>query len=1235
MKVLVLSLFFCLTSFAETAIKLKNLEKNKTALPTIEANVFEKQKNDITDVKPPKFDIYTTDNKVQAEYEKTLDKQIDELYGLTKDFKTSPKRGELWLRLAELYIEKANILSDRIMSDFEKTQAKAQQNPEMKPPVLDLTPAKAYNQKALQLYQWYLRDFPNGEKADLALFYFAYQNYELGNINESIDQYKQLVAKFPQSRFLTESHFVIAESYFDNEKWSEALKHYPFVTQNEKSPYYTLALYKSAWCLFRTGRTDAAISNMHQVVRLAKSYSAETTLSGKKVKTSNLDNEAIRDLVVFYADADKIDEAIAYFKALKSQAGEVSIEKLAYYLSSKGNIKSSKKVFKYLISQAPMSAKSFDYQFQITQNYFFSQNKDEFKNELRVLVRDYGTKSPWYGENSKNKEFITEADQKREQVLRNYILQQHQYTQNTRAESSFKEADESYKFYLEEFPQAASIGDMHFLYAELLYDMSRYAEATGQYEVVVNQFQKNQYYDKASLNLLFSLEKTLPEVKDGKKSDEDLNTVPLDAISEKFIKYAEAYLIRYPKYEKAVDLKFRMARIYYVNNYFDLAEKYFKDIIKNYPNSTYTEYSANLLLDIYNLKKDYVGLEKNANELLSIQSVSDSKLGGDIRSILEKTNFKKAQNLDAEANFLSSAQQYMNFTQLYPQSALLGLAYFNSAVNFEKSAKRKEAVNSYQLYLKNSTGSDPKLSHQAKVALAKFYQESGQYALAASNYAELSQSKLSEAALKENYIFNAALMYELIGDSGHSIAQYEQYKILTKNEGEKAETLFKIAELFRKKKSNSEAIKNYKLYLQSQHAEREKQVEAQYWIATLGKDKFSSVELKNLENSLTKSVAAVPQERKARANVYLAKVKILQAEDTQSKLLKTQISTNPKQQQISVAKKIELMKQLNQQLSEVIKLETPDEMLISFYMLGLANEDMVHSLEKVSVPADLNDEEKKLYMAELDKIISPFKEKMVESYVLAVDKGREFSVYGKAYHSSLQKMTELKPADYYSSKEVFRTVRNSKNLSQSDDKDKAVQTLIENPKDIEALNNLAIYYYTQHQYEASMVLLKLAARTSPDHAPTYNNLGIVFMELDELVQAIQMFEKALSLDSNNLDAATNLASIYVSQHDYSKSLSSVQFLTKNETVDAESLNNYAILLAAKGQTEDAAILYEKIRKKYPQHERVLLNYSSLLIKKNNPKRALDLLNQIKVADLNSEYKKIKSDLEVEARAILK
>ena len=98
--------------------------------------------------------------------------------------------------------------------------------------ILNLNASQEYNRKAIQLYEWFQRDFPQDPKIDQALFFLGYNYFELEQPEKGKDYYKRLTTEFPNSSYIEESYFALGEYYFDREKWSEALKYYEFVARS-------------------------------------------------------------------------------------------------------------------------------------------------------------------------------------------------------------------------------------------------------------------------------------------------------------------------------------------------------------------------------------------------------------------------------------------------------------------------------------------------------------------------------------------------------------------------------------------------------------------------------------------------------------------------------------------------------------------------------------------------------------------------------------------------------------------------------------------------------------------------------------------------------------------------------------------------------------------------------------------------------------------------------------------
>lgn len=993
------------------------IQKGKVNLPTAQLK-FQNNANvsqipvDLNSVRPTNSAeiVSAQTTGLQADYERILDRQIDELYKITQKFKTSPNRGELWVRLAELYVEKATLINSRVQEAYDKKLVAYNTGKLKNKPVADNSASREYNKKAIQLYEWFVRDFPRDEKMPQALYFLGFGHFELGESKKGAGYYEKLTAQYPQSPFVGEAHFALGEYYFELEKWSTAYKEYSALIKEKRHRLYTFSLYKGAWCLFRLGKYRDALSYMEYIVK-ANRDEKNTQLANKKyVNRAKLESEALRDIVVFYVQVEPASKAFSYFKNIVPGDAFPYLEKLAYYYSDRGDKESARIVFRGLIDEKPTNPKAFEYQYQIVQNYFYQKNSPQFKEELYRWIRNFGQESEWYKSNTNNKTLVENGTKLQETTLRNYILQNHQNAQDSRVAFVQNLANEGYQIYIKEFSNSAMIGEMHFYYGELLYDMSHFEEAAAQYRWVVENNPNGKFYDKSAQNLILAFERAIPRDEEfQKRVGDSLNPVPLDTQSKKFIDNAEWYLQKFPSSDRSTEIKFRIGRIYYQSNHFDKAETYFKDIMRTQPNSKYAEYSANLLLDIFNLKKDYVGLEKTGQELLAMPAMSNSKAGQEIRGVIERASFKKAQDLEGQKNYTESAQQFENFAQQNPKSTLVTAALYNAAVNYERAGNNSKALKNYQLVLHSSSPEAAKLKPKVSRFVAKLNQDSGQFEEAAKIYRQLYQENPKDP-LAANFLYNSAILYEALGRDEDAIRGYSEYTQQSKRLSDTTDALFSLATLYRKRKQLSLAVNAYKDFVNIARLE-ERSVEAGYYIYDI-----SAKQNRNSAAEEWKQKTLGMHRRLgggSKGAEYAAKIKLQEAMIVFREMKAVKIPQNPQKQKAALDKKIDGLKRLNAEISNVIKYNSAEEIVNSLYVLGDANQHMYQSIVNAPLPEGFSEDEVKKYKAGVEQLAQPFLAKSRESFKSCVERAQELEVYNDKYHEAYQTVASANSGTYY------------------------------------------------------------------------------------------------------------------------------------------------------------------------------------------------------------------------------
>ena len=987
---------------ADRGGRLRVEEKARLALPTVEKGALAPKKmqaEDFNQVKPPRTQSFLETGKDdRAKLEKYTDEQIAELYKLVKRFSASARRGDLWIRLAELYVEKAEIVDFRVQSKYDEELKAFHEGKVKAKPQTNNSEAREYNKKAIQLYEWFLRDFPKDPRIDQALFFLGYNYFELGNIPQGLNYYSRLTKEYPQSSFVIESHFALAEFYFENEKWKEAVGHYYEVAKRPKHRLANFSMYKLAWCEFRSGDITTAITTLEKLIQRNRAAESQTA-EGKKVSKQRLEKEALRDLVLFYADDRKSKDSIEYFERIAGSESAFYLEKLAYLYIDRGQKDAAKVIFTYLSDKNPLAPKAFEYKYQLAQAYANAPLTKEYRQQLYSWVHDFGSSSPWYKANSGNKTLMESSNKLRETTLKTWILVQHQTAQNSRARFSQELANEGYIVYFQEFtnPPSAALADMHFFYGELLYDMERFEDAGAQYRWVVDNAPQSKYGSKATENIVLSLERSLPsDAEISKLVGNSVDPVPLAPKTEGFVRAAKYYIEKYPTAPKVAELKFRVGRLYYQHNQFDAAIPVFKAVVKDHPKTKYAEYSANLLLDSYNLKKDYDGLEKTGQELLTVSSISQSSAGSDIRGVIEKAQFKKAQDYEVAKDYKRSADQYAAFAKQNPNSSLATIAAFNAAINYERAGENDKAIQEHQMVLASSQKDTRGNKVNSRRILAKLYLDGGFLAEAAQAF-KGSAVEAGKQPIAGNLYYDAAVNYELLGKNAEAIENYRAYLSHTNN-SDKSEAYFRIGMIYKRMNNMKLATDNFRTYC-SMSGVNERWVEAAYWIWIHAPTTEKPTWRKRILGSAKPGVGIS----------WAAKVALADAQVEFHDMKLVKIPADPAKQPQVVQKKISLLTELNKHLTNIVKMDSAEEIVAALVMSGMASEHLADAIIRAPIPADFKPEEQKAYRDGLQKVADPFLAKAKESYSSAVERAFDLEVYGTELEMAKSALQRLDP----------------------------------------------------------------------------------------------------------------------------------------------------------------------------------------------------------------------------------
>ena len=161
-----------------------------------------------------------------------------------------------------------------------------------------------------------------------------------------------------------------------------------------------------------------------------------------------------------------------------------------------------------------------------------------------------------------------------------------------------------------------------------------------------------------------------------------------------------------------------------------------------------------------------------------------------------------------------------------------------------------------------------------------------------------------------------------------------------------------------------------------------------------------------------------------------------------------------------------------------------------------------------------------------------------------------------------------------------------------------------------ALNNLAVTYFTRREFHQALSYQQRAAQANPDNTITHYNLGLLFIQEDDLPNAIREFKEASYIDPTWGLPYKQRAYIYLQMRDYPSAEKEAGITIRLIPDDQASHVIHAIALYNQGKDQNALEAIENAIEITPEDEISRFYKALILVRLNNFDESLLLLQQL-------------------------
>lgn len=1078
-------------------------------------------------------------------------KAIESLNKIIIKKKGTAEESDLLFRLAELYMRRAK--SGRFFDLNSKD-----------PNINNNQKAQESLKSAIQIYNRIEKDFPKYKELDAVLFNNAIAHQQTKQLERSKELYNKLVNQFPKSNLLPDALLEVGEVYYSQQNFALALEKFKAIEQFPKSRAYPYGIYKSAWCYYNLKQTEEGIKQLKNVV-------AQNPADSTDKKKYNLRKEALRDLTLFVGETLPPEQLYSFFEKITTteELGEALMSLSSIY-ESHSRFKEINIFVKEFINNHPENPNTAKCYAKLIDTNETLKLRPEVIKYMKKMA-DFCVNKPNADCHDDFRKISLEISKKWWEIwLKN----------KTNTEFS-KLTEEAFEIILSNDDILKPDTKSRYAYADLLFQLEKFELASKNYEEVsvVKDLDKTLAHD-ALYGALFAIEKSLE-----KKEDSSL--------IEKQKILAERYLKEFPNGEHIVSLQYKLGFIAYKQQDYDLSLKYLLPIASKNKYPELKQKSEDLILDIYNLKKDNKSIQTFAKNILKNSSVSDARKQT-LTKIIEESHYAQIQTEAANLPTTKQIDQLHAFATEHAQSKLGQDAFWQSI--------SLAYANGLQVL-----GADLSLEYAKKYPADKRKLDSIKEAT--KSYIDAGQIKKGILALRElaqvdatNGISHLETSCDLLRINNQFAEARGCYKGLFDqvSKSKKSELISKMIKSYGSGQSSNEIES-----LENQILKENIEPYATQLLVTKAKKYLADKKMGEAFN-LALKINSRPVDADVRAEARLIQAQVLEKE-----FVSQSVKAKEAKFALVLSLKTEKLDKAYTAYSTTIKMSKSD--LIQSQALQGIDRLYSHYIESISnmpIPDSLSAVEQKTLREELIKITQPFVAKK-ESNLAQLRKISKLSssqseslnwseinvektIEPRLVFPSPQKLSVFIPSQFEISNNGYSKLSAlEKKCDVNQVTAQSIGGCIQAKKMNEAesiafklsgnkeTRGLGLYYLSliadlQAEKEKALWLIEKAYALDPDHSLYNYQKGKVLYSVDGLNSALPYFEKVLDMKKTTPELVVMSALKSFSDRDYISATEEFSRLSVDELYNYSLGVLYVEATLLKGETEEALKLATKL-----------------------------------------------------------
>ena len=955
----------------------------------------------------------------QGEAEKLRAETVESIRRIQATKPPTDQKFDLFMRLAEIQVERHAYFIEFEIKQFNEAHEKWKVSQKGVEPQFKTDKSTNQLLVGIESLRSAVTQFPNHQRTPEALFTLGFLLTQMHSDNAAL-YFDRLVSRFPKHELVPDAYVALGEYYFSKNMFEKALASYQKVLNYKGKPAYNYAVYKLGWTNFNIRPNDAdtqknlqkSLAAFRLVVKLAEAPNADKVLKG-------LRKEALKDMVLVFADIGDIDAAQKYYEGLgEPELYFTLLERLAWQNAEAGKYNEAIKIYERLIAEGPLQNRLPLFYAKMAELNEKSRNRPQLLKTLTLMATALAPESAWMKHHSKDKETIAKRNKTLGGELKGWAEKFHAEAQKHRRENTYDDALVAYNIYLDNFGEQPESYKAHFFKAEILVHKGKYLEAADSYMKAAAIDEKNSLKGKFTrdglLNAIAALDVVLAKAQQPKlpESGQAKEAIPLTALHARLVKALDTFVRMAPNDEKLFALSHRAALIVYAFGDYPNANERWTTLGRRFPKSKEIYDGARLVMKVFVDRQDWKTSIEQSRKFLAINGIKETKLGEELTAVLKGSVFQMALQLEKQENRAEAAALFLAYHKEFQADSDAPKALFNAANNKFRLGKMDDAITTLRILIAQYPQSE--LAPNVLYLIGSSYDSLGQFTESAASFEQLAteypKTNVSPEALERSIVQRIAT-----GEFDHAIKNATIFTVQYPNNKEIPEVLVLQGKAHSKMSNFKESAKVYARSADS--ANRTRPAYAAFALglsaeaALRGGDREQASRTTTLGLAQLSTITNNKEPAMGEASRLLGVVQLALLDKQVVEVYKKTI-TDPLKLTDQFTKIRDEVQVLAQKYVSIAKLGNAEAGIGALYRVAEMQEFLATTLLKSPVPQGAKPEEIEQFKGTLERIALPLQEEAVGLYVKAWDKANETEAITPYTRKLQEKLVSLRPSEF-------------------------------------------------------------------------------------------------------------------------------------------------------------------------------------------------------------------------------